>query len=105
MLRQKEDASSCRACLCPCVPVINLMLDPAGALDAAAGAVSPTRVEGVKATPPPPDTGPRQLPAKERLPEILPPSDGSSAGLGVASVGALPFGRMRPSGKEALVQK
>uniref|UniRef100_A0A3Q3D321 Centrosomal protein 170Aa n=1 Tax=Hippocampus comes TaxID=109280 RepID=A0A3Q3D321_HIPCM len=54
--------------------VINLMLDPTGALDAAASAASPTKAEGVKTAPPPSsDTGPRQLPAKEPPPEILPP--------------------------------
>ncbi|XP_077438202.1 centrosomal protein of 170 kDa isoform X2 [Vanacampus margaritifer] len=97
--------------------VINLMLDPDGSLDAAVSPVSPSKASAGKATPPPSPSsagaGPKQLQTKELLPEIpqasgetakLPASDGT-VGLGLTSVGRLPFGRMRPSGKEALVQK
>ncbi|XP_077351130.1 centrosomal protein of 170 kDa isoform X2 [Festucalex cinctus] len=91
--------------------VINLMLDPDGSLDAAVSPLSPAKVPAAKTTPPPPS--PSSAGAGPKLPEILqasgeparlPASDGT-VGLGLASVGGLPFARMRPSGKEALVQK
>ncbi|XP_037128623.1 centrosomal protein of 170 kDa isoform X1 [Syngnathus acus] len=94
--------------------VINLMLDPDGTLDAAASPISPTKPQVAKpAAQSSAGAGPQHLPAKELLPEIRPvsgeparlPSSDGSVGLGSASVGALPFTRMRPSGKEALVQK
>nr|XP_049592496.1 centrosomal protein of 170 kDa isoform X7 [Syngnathus scovelli] len=94
--------------------VINLMLDPDGTLDAAASPISPTKPQVAKlAAQSSAGTGPQHLPPKELLPEIRPasgeparlPSSDGSVGLGSASVSALPFTRMRPSGKEALVQK
>ncbi|XP_061545594.1 centrosomal protein of 170 kDa isoform X2 [Phycodurus eques] len=96
--------------------VINLMLDPDGTLDGVASPVSLTKPQIGKTTAPSaPNSagpGPQRLPANDPLPEI-PPGSGEparvppdvSVGLGLASVGGLPFSRMRPSGKEALVQK
>ncbi|XP_061692643.1 centrosomal protein of 170 kDa isoform X2 [Syngnathoides biaculeatus] len=92
--------------------VINLMLDPDGTLDGVA-AISLGKPQPGK-TPPAPSAGPgpQRLPANEQPPEIRPgsgepggiPPD-ASVGLGLTSVGGLPFARVRPSGKEALVQK
>ncbi|XP_057704102.1 centrosomal protein of 170 kDa isoform X2 [Corythoichthys intestinalis] len=89
--------------------VINLMLDPDGTLDVAAGPGSPTKPQSVKT---PAGSGPQQPAAKDPLPEILPASGDCagippdvSAGLGIAPICGLPFGRVRPGGSEALVQK
>lgn len=102
-------------------PVINVMVDPDGTLDALAslGLASPTTPTQPQTnrTAPSSTTGPASAPAaKQPLPEILPGPGGptprvqSSPGkeesvrdLGVGL--GLSFSRMRPSGEEAIAQK
>ncbi|XP_061767153.1 centrosomal protein of 170 kDa-like isoform X1 [Nerophis ophidion] len=101
--------------------VINLMLDPEGKLDTLASHSTPTK-PAISKPVPPSTSSPQQLLTKQLLPEILPATGGSTEsarvpptcsasstdvtiGLGLSSVGGLPFNRMRPSGKEALAQK
>ncbi|XP_015233672.1 PREDICTED: centrosomal protein of 170 kDa isoform X1 [Cyprinodon variegatus] len=103
------------------IQVINVMVDPDGTLDALASLSlsSPTKSQTSKTTPPSTSS-----PAKDSLPEILPGPGASAAstrvqsstsmegstresivGLGLTSVGGLPFSRRRPSGEEAIAQK
>ncbi|KAK7902069.1 hypothetical protein WMY93_018838 [Mugilogobius chulae] len=110
--------------------VINVMVDPDGTLDALASLgltspTTPTKPLSVK-TPTSSTINPgSQPPAKETLPEILPGPGTMTAStrvksssanseemvrdpglsLGLTSVGALPFSRMRPNGEEAIAQK
>nr|XP_061821237.1 centrosomal protein of 170 kDa-like isoform X3 [Nerophis lumbriciformis] len=101
--------------------VINLMLDPEGKLDTLASPSTPTK-PAISKPVPPSTSSPQQLQTKQLLPEIFPATGGSTEsarvpptcsasstdvtiGLGLSSVGGLPFSRMRPSGKEALAQK
>lgn len=105
------------------LPVINVMVDPDGTLDALASLgltspTTPTKPQTAKTSATSPGSAPP--PAKESLPEILPGPGGSAASvrvqaeetardpsvsLGLAGVGGLPFNRMRPSGEEAIAQK
>lgn len=108
------------------VPVINVMVDPDGTLDALASLglpspTTPTQPQSSRAAPSS-TTSPGSAPAsKQSLPEILPGPGGLTArvqssspakeetprdlAVGRGLTGGLAFSRMRPSGEEAIAQK
>uniref|UniRef100_A0A3Q4AZ19 CEP170 C-terminal domain-containing protein n=1 Tax=Mola mola TaxID=94237 RepID=A0A3Q4AZ19_MOLML len=108
--------------------VINVMVDPDGTLDALASfgltsPTTPTHPQTSRATSSSATSPGSAPPAKESLPEILPGPKGLTArgqtssasteetarepgaGAGLPGVGGLPFGRMQPSGEEAIAPK
>ena len=108
--------------------VINVMVDPDGTLDALASfgltsPTTPTHPQTSRATSSSATSPGSAPPAKESLPEILPGPKGltargqassasteetarePAAGEGLPGVGGLPFGRMQPSGEEAVAPK